>query len=577
MTKPLDIVIFGLSITSSWGNGHATTYRALVRALSARGHNVCFLERDMPWYAEHRDLPNPPYGLTQLYKSPGELKQRFARKVANADVCIVGSYVPDGIAIGEWVVRTCRGVKAFYDIDTPITLGRLAAGDAEYVSARLVRRYDLYLSFTGGPVLRQIERELGSPMARALYCSVDPKVYFPEEIKPKWDVGYMGTYSVDRQPSLDELLIEPARRSPELKTVVAGPMYPAEISWPANVERIEHLPPASHRKFYNSQRFTLNLTRADMRAAGYSPSVRIFEAAACGTPIISDYWPGLESLFNLDEEILTASSADEALFYLKQISEKDRRAIWRACTFASARRTYVRTTRDRTRKLRCRSNADRRDNDGQRSTRGSNGMTTFFLIRHGSCAGLGHTLWGRTPGVCLNERGKFQAQRLAERFSGMTFQAVYSSPLERAVETAEVIARNMNLEVQQNPAFHEVNFGDWTGKSFDMLSSDEQWRRFNTHRSATKIPGGESFLDVQNRVVAALDELSIEHGKAQVAIVSHADVIKAAVGYFAGTPIDLLQRIEISPCSVSVIALDKESAGLLTINNRSELDQLWSD
>jgi spore maturation protein CgeB len=327
VTKQLDIVILGLSITSSWGNGHATTYRALVRALSTRGHNVCFLERDMPWYAEHRDLPNPPYGLTQLYKSVAELKRRFTRNVMNADLCIVGSYVPDGVSIGEWVTKTCRGVKAFYDIDTPITLAKLASGKLDYLSARLVRRYDLYLSFTGGPVLRQIEHELGSPMARALYCSVDPKVYFPEDRTSRWDLGYMGTYSADRQPSLDQLLIEPARRSPELKIVVAGPMYPKDLSWPANVERIEHLAPKSHRRFYNSQRFTLNITRADMRSAGYSPSVRIFEAAACGTPIISDSWPGLETFFELDKEILTASSAEEVLTYLKLITEQDRRAL----------------------------------------------------------------------------------------------------------------------------------------------------------------------------------------------------------------------------------------------------------
>jgi broad specificity phosphatase PhoE len=202
-------------------------------------------------------------------------------------------------------------------------------------------------------------------------------------------------------------------------------------------------------------------------------------------------------------------------------------------------------------------------------------MTTFFLIRHAACAGLGHTLWGRTDGVCLNERGRLQAQRLAERFRGLTLNAVYSSPLERAVETAEAIGRAVKLEVQSNPAFHEIDFGEWTGKSFDELSGDEHWRRFNNHRSATKIPGGESFLEVQNRVAAELDALAMSYGKAQLAIVSHADVIKAAVGYFAGVPIDLLHRLEISPCSVSVIALDKESARLLTINNRCELDQLW--
>lgn len=328
MMKPLDIVILGLSITSSWGNGHATTFRALVRALCARGHNVCFLERDVPWYAENRDLPQPPYGLTQLYKSVAELKQRFTRRVMNADLCIVGSYVPDGAAIGDWVTRTCHGVKAFYDIDTPVTLAKLTqSGDAEYLTASQIPHYDLYLSFTGGPVLRKIEREFGSPRARALYCSVDPKLYFPERCKLRWDLGYMGTYSVDRQPSLDQLLVEPARHLRNLTMVVAGPMYPRELTWPANVERIEHLAPASHRRFYNSQRFTLNLTRADMRAAGYSPSVRLFEAAACATPIVSDCWPGLETFFELDKEILTAATAGEVIHHLREISESDRRAI----------------------------------------------------------------------------------------------------------------------------------------------------------------------------------------------------------------------------------------------------------
>ena len=321
------IVVLGLSITSSWGNGHATTFRSLVRALTARGHNVCFLERDMPWYAEHRDLPNPPYGLTHLYKSVAELKQRFTHEVMNADLCIVGSYVPDGIEIGEWCMHTCRGVKAFYDIDTPVTLAKLATGDAEYVTTSLVSRYDLYLSFAGGPVLRLIESNFGSPMARALYCSVDPKVYFPEARELKWDLGYMGTYSADRQPALTDLLIRPARRNRELKLIVAGPMYPRDLVWPVNVERIEHLPPASHRHFYNSQRFTLNLTRADMRRAGHSPSVRIFEAAACGTPIISDYWPGLEDFFELEKEILISSSTKEMMVYLNEMPEVDRRAL----------------------------------------------------------------------------------------------------------------------------------------------------------------------------------------------------------------------------------------------------------
>ena len=204
-------------------------------------------------------------------------------------------------------------------------------------------------------------------------------------------------------------------------------------------------------------------------------------------------------------------------------------------------------------------------------------MTTFFLIRHASCSGLGRTLWGRTPGICLNEKGKLQAQQLADRFRGITLQAIYSSPLERTLETAETLAYAMNLEVHRDNAFNEINFGEWTGKSFDTLSSDERWHRFNSERQATRIPGGESFLEVQNRAVTALYKLRSHHDNANVAIVSHADVVKAAIGYFTNTPIDLLQRIEISPCSVSIITLDAGTTRLLTINNRCEFDQLWAD
>lgn len=202
-------------------------------------------------------------------------------------------------------------------------------------------------------------------------------------------------------------------------------------------------------------------------------------------------------------------------------------------------------------------------------------MTTFFLIRHASCSGLGHQLWGRTPGVCLNETGEMQAQRLADRFRNISLKAIYSSPLERALQTASVIAKNMKLDVKKCAAANEINFGEWTGKTFDELSSDDQWRRFNSHRSLTTIPGGESFLEVQNRIVKEIQELAREHRNAGVAIVSHADVIRAAVAYFAATPIDMIERFEISPCSVSVVAVNEESATLLTVNNTIDLDYLW--
>jgi spore maturation protein CgeB len=198
----LQIVILGLSITSSWGNGHATTFRGLVRELTARGHQVTFLERDVPWYASNRDLPHPQYCATHLYGSLAELKATYSRQVQEADLVVVGSYVPEGVAVGDWVVATARGVKAFYDIDTPVTLAKLARQDYEYLHPRLIAQYDLYLSFTGGPTLDYLEKKMGSPRARPLYCSFDPQLYFPEPQQIHWDLGYLGTYSDDRQPPL---------------------------------------------------------------------------------------------------------------------------------------------------------------------------------------------------------------------------------------------------------------------------------------------------------------------------------------------------------------------------------------
>lgn len=326
--NPLNIVILGLSITSSWGNGHATTYRALVRALARRGHRILFLERDRFWYAKARDLPEPPYCRTVIYKNLRELKT-YGAAVRSADLVVVGSYVPRGIAVGQWVLSTARGTTAFYDIDTPVTLSMLEQNSARYLLAEMIPQYDLYLSFAGGPMLEHLERHYGSPMARALYCAVDTEVYRPKPQRPRWQLGYMGTYSGDRQYALESLLLEPARRHRDARMVVAGAQYPAAIGWPENVERVEHVPPAAHSDFYGKQYFTLNLTRKNMIHAGYSPSVRLFEAAACGCPVISDWWEGLDRFFKIGEEILLADSPARTSEYLFDLPASERRAIGR--------------------------------------------------------------------------------------------------------------------------------------------------------------------------------------------------------------------------------------------------------
>lgn len=327
MRSSSEIVFIGLSITSSWGNGHASTYRSLLRGLHQRGHQVLFLEQDQPWYASNRDAPILPYCHAQLYEDIDELRTRFSPRIRAAEAVIVGSYVNDGRRVCDWVLDRAKGVTAFYDIDTPVTLARLQNDSCDYLRASQVPKFDLMLSFTGGPTLQRLENEFGARCARALYCSVDVDRHRPATSRRDLDLGYLGTYSADRQPALEELLNEPARRLPKRRFSVVGPQYPARLTWPKNVQRVDHMAPDAHALFYSRQRFTLNLTRADMRKAGWSPSVRLFEAAACGTPIISDEWEGLGELLVPDKEILLARTAEDVTACLEGLSDAQARQI----------------------------------------------------------------------------------------------------------------------------------------------------------------------------------------------------------------------------------------------------------
>jgi spore maturation protein CgeB len=318
------IVFIGLSITSSWGNGHATTYRSLIKGLASQGVNVLFLEQDAPWYAPHRDLTAFPFARIHIYGSLQELKNGYGDDIRHADLVIVGSYVQHGTEVIDWVLETADGAKAFYDIDTPITYTALTRGEAAYLKRAQIPRFDMYLSFTGGPLLEQLEQEFGAHHAQPLYCSVDETLYFPQEgVEKVWKAGYLGTYSQDRQESLEEFLLRPAQTLSQHSFVVAGPQYPQEIVWPANVERIDHIPPEAHCRFYNQQRLTLNITRKDMITWGYSPSVRLFEAAASGTCIMSDYWQGLEDFFLPDKELLVGRKTKDVLSYLNELTDED--------------------------------------------------------------------------------------------------------------------------------------------------------------------------------------------------------------------------------------------------------------
>jgi spore maturation protein CgeB len=309
------IVIFGLSVSSAWGNGHATLWRSLISALDAAGNQVVFFERDVPYYRDHRDL-DQLHGRAQLrlYPSWDEIRDEASRAIASCDAAIVTSYCPDARAAAELVLAS-RALRVFYDLDTPVTLTRLEAGeDVAYLPREGLGGFDLVLSYTGGRALELLRERLGARRVAPLYGSVEPLHHYPVAAAAHWRAAcsYLGTWSEDRDRALDMLFLEPARRHDE-RFLIGGPQYPAETSWPANVTRVEHVAPPDHAAFYCSSPLTISVTRAPMAALGFCPSGRLFEAAACGVPVLSDDWVGLDSFFAPGDEILVANSTEAAL------------------------------------------------------------------------------------------------------------------------------------------------------------------------------------------------------------------------------------------------------------------------
>ncbi|HEX4696329.1 MAG TPA: glycosyltransferase [Candidatus Udaeobacter sp.] len=311
----MKMVIFGLTISSSWGNGHATVWRSLIRQLVRRGHDIVFFERDVPYYAAHRDLPDIDGGTLRLYESWNDICDCAERELRNADVGIATSYCPDAISASE-LIWSSPAIRVFYDLDSPVTLARLRAGEAvPYIHPKGLGEFDLVLSFTGGAALDALKLDLGAREVAPFYGSVDPDVHRRVASNQAYRaaLSYLGTYSQDRQHTLQDLLIEPARRKPAARFVMGGAQYPAEFPWMNNIFFVQHLPPAEHPNFFCSSRLTLNVTRAAMREMGWCPSGRLFEAAACGTPLISDWWIGLDEFLTPDSEIFVASSAEDVL------------------------------------------------------------------------------------------------------------------------------------------------------------------------------------------------------------------------------------------------------------------------
>jgi spore maturation protein CgeB len=339
----MKLVVFGLTISSSWGNGHATLWRGLVRALARRGHRVVFFEYDAPYYAAHRDLTAIEGGELVLYSDWAEIRARAAREIAETDVAMVTSYCPHGIEATDLVLAG-RAARVFYDLDTPVTLSRLKAGEATtYIGPHGLAGFDLVLSYTGGAALDVLRGELGARRVAPLYGHVDPTVHRPVALAEPFvsDLSYLGTYAADRQAALETLFVEAARCRPERRFLIGGAQYPGDFPWAPNIYFVRHLPPPDHPAFFSSSRLTLNVTRQAMAAMGWCPSGRLFEASACGTAILTDWWEGLDAFFTPDREILVARTTQDTVAAL-DLSDAEIRRI----AEASRARTLAEHTSD---------------------------------------------------------------------------------------------------------------------------------------------------------------------------------------------------------------------------------------
>lgn len=349
----MKLVIFGLTVSSSWGNGHATLWRGLLNALGRDSHRCIFFERNVPWYESTRDLFAPARFELVLYPSWDDIRDRAAAELADADAAIVTSYCPDAPAAAELVLES-KAVRVFYDLDAPVTLARIDADlPVEWVGEGGYSGYDLVLSYSGGPSLGELRTKLGARRVAPLYGSVDFEVHHP--VKPmstpagnrRVDLSYLGTWAADRQAALEELLIRPAGKSANRIFLIGGSMYPADFPWSSNIYFIPHVAPADHNAFYCSSDLTLNITRQAMLERGFCPSGRLFEAAACETPVLSDAWPGIEEFFEPDREILVARNSEEALAAIAL----DRGELKRVARRASARARECHTAAIRAREM----------------------------------------------------------------------------------------------------------------------------------------------------------------------------------------------------------------------------------
>jgi len=342
--------MIGKSILSSIRYPQADLYRGLVGELAQRGHRTVFLECERPDEKWQRDMLRTPYCDVWTYATTDSLLDEYTPAIEAADIVILGSAVPEAHRIAAWIADKARGVKVYYDTDLARTLASLSNNnsDKECVSCSTVPIFDLYLSTTGGSALDQLMQEYGCRFAKPLYESIDPYFFYRTDVHKQYDLGFIGNFKPERDQHLEELLLQPARHTPNRRFVLAGDHYPPDVDWPDNLTYLEHLPETNHVDFYNRQHCSLVLAREDRRALGFTPSKRLLAAAACGVPILTHHWEGIEQFFEPQREVFLVEDCHQVLDVLYQSNEIDRRRVG---DFARERVLAQHTTAHRTDQL----------------------------------------------------------------------------------------------------------------------------------------------------------------------------------------------------------------------------------
>lgn len=322
----LDLVIVGRSILSSHSNPMAELYRGLINELAHRGHRTTYLEPyDFAGIA-HRDMLRSPYCEVWTYGDVDTLIDEYLPAIQSADLVLLASGVPETDRIAQWIAQEARGITIYYDTDLARTSANLAQStDCTFcLSAQTLGCFHLYLSTTGGPALAGLAENYGLHCARPLYESIDPFSYYRMDIEKSYDLGFIGNFKEERQHKLEELLLGPARTTPNRQFVLAGGSYPEDQKWPQNLTYLEHLPGTNHVDFYNRQACTLIVGRKDRSVLGYTPSRSLLAAAACGVPVLTENWDGIEHFFETGRELYCVSQSQEVLDVLYGTDEYTR-------------------------------------------------------------------------------------------------------------------------------------------------------------------------------------------------------------------------------------------------------------